>query len=245
MSLPPVPPANKYWGQASNRQRYITTLFDRSAAHYDRVSGILAWGTGAGYRRAALVRAGLAEGMTVLDVGTGTGLLARAIVGIVGARGRVVGVDPSAKMLAAGRPHSSASLVQALGEQLPFPDAHFDFVTMGYALRHVSDLDQMFDGYRRVLKPGGRLLLLEITKPKSRLGALLTGLYFRTYVRWVTRTATMSADAAELMRLYWDTITNCVAPETVLASMRRGGFVNSERALVGGLFSEYTAERPT
>ena len=244
MALPPVPPVNKYWGQASNRQRYITTLFDRSAAHYGRVSGILAWGTGSGYRRAALTRAGLGQGMTVLDVGTGTGLLARAISGIVGRSGRIIGVDPSAKMLAAGRPLSSACLVQALGEQLPFPDAHFDFVTMGYALRHVSDLDQMFEGYRRVLKPGGRLLVLEITKPKSRLGALLTRLYFRTYVLWVTRTATMSADAVELMRLYWDTIATCVAPETVLASMRRGGLINSARVVVGGLFSEYTAERP-
>ena len=116
--------------------------------------------------------------MDVLDVGTGTGLLAREIVHVIGPAGRVVGVDPAFNMMAAGRDISTSPFVQGVGERLPFPDRRFDFMTMGYALRHVPDLDQAFEEYRRVLKPGGRVLLLEITQARSVIGMALARVYF-------------------------------------------------------------------
>ena len=116
-------------------------------------------------------------------------------------------------------------------------------MTMGYALRHVPDLDQTFEEYRRVLKPGGRLLLLEITRPASTLGLALARLYFGTVVPLVTRDRDRKRDAAELMRFYWETIAQCVPPETVLASLERAGLAAPERAVMHGIFSEYTATR--
>jgi demethylmenaquinone methyltransferase/2-methoxy-6-polyprenyl-1,4-benzoquinol methylase len=240
----PLPAETRYWTSAGDRQRVVNRLFDRSAEHYDRACAILSFGSGQGYRREALQRAGLRQGMHVLDVGTGTGLVAREIVHLLGPSGHVVGLDPSWNMMAAGRRGLKAPFVQGLGERLPFQDARFDFVTMGYALRHVPDLDRTFEEHRRVLKPGGRLLLLEITRPASTMGLALARIYFGMAVPLVTRIGTGSASAAELMRFYWETIVWSVPPETVLASLGRAGFEAPTRAAVRGIFSEYTATRP-
>jgi demethylmenaquinone methyltransferase / 2-methoxy-6-polyprenyl-1,4-benzoquinol methylase len=243
MNRPPLPADTRYWTRTDDRQRIVNALFDRSAEHYDRACGIMSFGSGRRYRREALERAGLRPGMDVLDVGTGTGLLAREIVHLLGSSGQVVGLDPSWNMMTAGRREQNLRFVQGLGERLPFPDRHFDFVTMGYALRHVPDLDQTFEEYRRVLKRGGRLLLLEITRPASTPGRALARIYFGTIVPLVTRIGTGSADAAQLMRFYWETIAQCVPPETVLASLGRAGFATPDRTVVHGIFSEYTASR--
>jgi len=239
----PLPVRTRYWTRAEDRQRVVNALFDRSAAHYDRACGIMSFGAGQTYRREALERAGLHGGMTVLDVGTGTGLLAREIVHVLDSADRLVALDPSWNMMAAGRREMNLRFVQALGERLPFPDGHFDFLTMGYALRHVADLDQAFAEYRRVLKRGGRLLLLEITRPKSTVGLALARVYFGGFVPLATLIGTGSSHAAELMRFYWDTIARCVPPEHVLASLTRAGFTDTNRAVVHGIFSEYTATR--
>ncbi len=243
MNQPPLPAETRYWTRTDDRQRVVNALFDQSAEHYDRACGIMSFGSGQGYRREALDRAGLRPGMHVLDVGTGTGLLAREIIHLLDSSGRVVGLDPSWNMMAAGRRELNLRFVQGLGERLPFPDTHFDLVTMGYALRHVPDLDQTFEEYRRVLKPGGRLLVLEITRPASTLGLALARIYFGMVVPLVTRIGTGSRNAAELMRFYWETIAQCVPPETVLASLGRAGFAAPDRAVVHGIFSEYTATR--
>jgi len=239
---PPLPIQSTYWAQAADRQGVVNGMFDRSARHYDRVSNFLSLGSGRTYRHAALERAGLHAGMNVLDVGTGTGLLAREAAAVVGSSGCVTGVDPSFQMMTAGRTRETLRFVQGLGERLPFANSRFDFVTMGYALRHVSDLDLLFAEYARVLRPNGRVLLLEITKPASAVGSALARTYFSTIVPRVTRLITGSADASRLMRFYWDTIAQCVAPAVILDALTRAGF-NSERTVIAGIFSEYSGTR--
>jgi demethylmenaquinone methyltransferase/2-methoxy-6-polyprenyl-1,4-benzoquinol methylase len=243
MSQAPLPGETRYWTSADDRQRVVTALFDRTAEQYDRACHLMSLGSGQRYRREALDRARLKPGTRVLDVGTGTGLLAREIVHRLGPSSYIVGLDPSWNMMAVGRVRSSIALVQGLGECLPFPNGSFDAVTMGYALRHVPDLDQTFEEYRRVLKPGGQLLLLEITRPASAPGLALARLYFGTIVPLVARIGTRSASAAELMRFYWETIAQCVPPEAVLASLERVGFSVPDRTVMNGIFSEYTATR--
>ena len=110
--------------------------------------------------------------------------------------------------------------MQARAEALPFADASFDFVSMGYALRHVADLGRLFAGYRRVLRPGGRVLLLEIAPPESRLRQGLLKAYLGGVVPVLSRLA--GGGSATLMRYYWDTIEACVPPPEILRQLRAG-----------------------
>jgi demethylmenaquinone methyltransferase/2-methoxy-6-polyprenyl-1,4-benzoquinol methylase len=147
-------------------------LFDRGARHYARAERIISSSLGSGYlyRKKALQRAGLRPGMRVLDVATGTGLAARAALDLGVAPGNLSGLDPSAGMLhEAGQPVPFRA-VRGVADALPFADATFDFLSMGFALRHVADLRATFAEYRRVLRPGGTLLVLEISRPSSPLG---------------------------------------------------------------------------
>jgi demethylmenaquinone methyltransferase/2-methoxy-6-polyprenyl-1,4-benzoquinol methylase len=113
---------------------------------------------------------------------------------------------------------------------------------MGYALRHVSDLNRLFAEYARVLEPGGRVLILEITKPRSAFGTALARGYFGTVVPFLARITTGSADASRLMRFYWDTIADCVPPSVIVGALERAGF-SAERTVSLGIFSEYAGTR--
>src|SRR5262249_23695053 len=88
----PHPPLTQYYQHEEERRAYVLDLFTRTAADYERIETLLSWGSGAWYRRQALLRAGLAPGMRVIDVGVGTGLVARAACAIVGDPNRVTGV---------------------------------------------------------------------------------------------------------------------------------------------------------
>ena len=165
MTAPRIEPARlaphalltRYYGSEDERQRFVRELFDTTAVDYDRVERMLALGSGAWYRRQALQRAGLAAGMRVVDVGTGTGLLAREALSVIGAHGALTGVDPSAGMMAQAH-LAGVELLNGCAEALPCADAAADFVSMGYALRHLSDLDRALAEFHRVLRPGGYLL---------------------------------------------------------------------------------------
>jgi demethylmenaquinone methyltransferase / 2-methoxy-6-polyprenyl-1,4-benzoquinol methylase len=239
---PPHPPLKSYYRSEHDRSAWVRRAFDRSAGDYDRLERILGLGTGSWYRRRALRQAGLAAGMSVVDVGTGTGLLAAAAAGIVGDAALVTGVDPSAGMMEHARVPPGLRLLEGSAESLPVGDCTADFLSMGYALRHISDLTSAFREFRRVLRPGGRLCMLEITLPERRLPrALLKG--------WlkgvVPRIATLigRADSAELMRYYWDTIDACVPPDTILRELRGAGFVAVERTVELATFSAYRARK--
>jgi demethylmenaquinone methyltransferase/2-methoxy-6-polyprenyl-1,4-benzoquinol methylase len=244
MTPAPHPTLRQYYASDEERQGFVNSLFDRTARHYDRINAGMSLGFGVAYRRQALARAGLRRGMRVLDVATGTGLVARAATAIVRDVHAVIGLDPSAGMLTEARRNIGLTVVQGIAEQLPFPSGRFDFVTMGYALRHVAALEPAFAEYFRVLRPGGRLLILEITKPRSRAMFTATRWYLKYVVPRFARLSTGSADAETLMRYYWETIVGCVPWETIVAALVSVGFVGTSHATAMGIFSEYRAERP-
>ena len=240
----PHPVLDRYYRRDEERRPFVIGLFDASALYYDRLCGVMSLGSGQWYRRWTLDRLGLRPGMTLLDVATGTGLVARAAARILRDPRAVVGLDPSAGMLREARKTVAGPLVQGQVEDLPFADAHFDVLTVGYALRHAADLEVAFRECRRVLKPGGRMLVLEISRPASAGRRRLIRSYFMYVLPAIMALTTRTRHATMLSRYYWDTIATCVAPEIIMDALARSGFVDVGRRVFGGLLSEYTATRP-
>lgn len=238
----PHPPLTRYYDDGSKRRGWVDHMFDSTARHYDWINSVMSFGSGVWYRRDALGRLGVGPGARVLDVCIGTGLVARAARDLVGAGGEVVGLDASLGMLFEARRVIPMPLVQGYVEKLPLDGERFDFVTMGYALRHVADLRSTFAEYRRVLKPGGKLLVLEMTRPRSRARYRLLRFYLRSVVPALARLR--GRDARTIMQYFWDTIDACVPPETIVTAMAGAGLAVPERFVLFDLFSEYTAVRP-
>ncbi|HET7711470.1 MAG TPA: class I SAM-dependent methyltransferase [Thermoanaerobaculia bacterium] len=237
------PTLRHYYADDQHRQQFVNDLFDSAAFHYDRVERFLSLGSGAWYRAEVLRRTGLREGMRVIDIASGTGLVARTASQIVGQSGLVVGIDPSRGMLSVAQQGVDARFVQAVGEAIAVRSGVFDFLTMGYALRHVSDLRAAFSEYHRVLKSGGQLVIMELTVPRSRMLASLLRLYMSRVIPAAVRWRTGSRDAERMMRYYWDTTASCVPPETILEALRAAGFRDVRRDVQFGMFSEYRGTR--
>jgi len=237
-TLPPNPPLLQYYGDPAKRERFVRDIFDDTAPWYDAISGLMSFGSEGRYRRQALARAGLKDGMRLLDLATGTGAVARAASTMTS---RIVGADASIGMLLAGRAKQRFPLVLAQGERLPLRNESFDMLTTGYALRHFADLHTLFSECRRVLRPGGRLLLLEITRPRSAFARAALRLHMDRIVPLLVRLRSRSRDTARLMHYYWDTIEACVPPESILGALQQSGFADVTRHVELGIFSEYSA----
>jgi demethylmenaquinone methyltransferase / 2-methoxy-6-polyprenyl-1,4-benzoquinol methylase len=238
-SLAPHPPLARYYGDEGERRRLVDGWFDEAAPTYDWIGQAASLGSGHRYRRQALRRAGLERGMRALDVGCGTGVLAAYAREIVGPAGLAVALDPSLGMLRETGRRGVLRRVRALGEALPFASGRFDFLSMGYALRHVADLKAAFAEYRRVLKPGGKVLLLEITRPEGRLAFRTAKLFLGGLVPRLARLKG-GRGPERLMEYYWDTIEHCVPPATILAALEEAGFAGVARRVQQGLLSEYS-----
>ena len=233
----------RYYESKEQHRAFVQAIFDGTAVDYDRIERLLALGSGPWYRRQALQRAGLAEGAKVLDVGTGTGLVAREALTLIGPRGSLVGVDPSPGMLSQAH-LPGIELLQGFAEKIPQPDSNADFLSMGYALRHLSDVRPAFAEFQRTLKPGGRLLILEITKPASRWATWLLKAYMRLVVPAAAWFVSRGPDTPKLWRYYWDTIEACIPPDAVMEALANAGFTDVKRHVELGVFSEYTATKP-
>jgi demethylmenaquinone methyltransferase/2-methoxy-6-polyprenyl-1,4-benzoquinol methylase len=177
----------------------------------------------------------------LLDVGCGTALVAIEAANILGTAENITCLDPSAGMLSVAKTKLNAHFVQGRAEEIPLPDDSFDFLTMGYALRHVATLEQAFHEYHRVLARGGKVLLLEITKPSNRVGTAVLKAYFNGVYPWLARMFTRSEAARDLLKYYWETIEACIRPELILEALSKTGFSQVKRDSRFGVLSEYTA----
>lgn len=244
MPLPPHPTLESYYSNAPLKHGFLQRIFDVTAADYDHVERLLSLGSGRWYRRQALRRAGLTNGMKVLDVAVGTGLVAREEAALTGSPRFVIGLDPSYFMLRQAITSLKIAVFLGVGEQIPFADAQFDFLSMGYALRHLSDLRLAFAEFFRVLRPGGRLCILEITTPSRSWSRLLLRVYMRRVIPLLARITTSRQSSQLLWQYYWDTIEACVSPETMIHAIQDANFANVRQHVQLGIFTEYTANKP-
>ncbi len=203
---------------------FVRALFRDTAPYYDTVNQIFSLGSGGWYCRRCLRRAGLKVGDHVLDVATGTGLIAASAMAMVGSGGTVTGIDLSEAMLLEAQGKVACPLVQATAEALPVADGVFDFLVMGYAIRHVASLANCLGEFHRVLKPGGTLLLLEVSMPTRTLYRRTLARYLGRGVPLVSQWITRSPRVKSLMDYHWETMADCVPPSVILAALGAAGF---------------------
>jgi demethylmenaquinone methyltransferase/2-methoxy-6-polyprenyl-1,4-benzoquinol methylase len=148
-------------------------VFDSVAGKYDLMNDLMSAGLHRLWKRFALSQTGLRPGQRALDVASGTGDLAAGLARQVGSTGMAVLTDINWEMLSRGRDRlldkgiaGNVAFVIANAEQLPFPDRSFDCVTIAFGLRNVTDKAAALRSMRRVLRPGGRLLVLEFSQPR-------------------------------------------------------------------------------
>ncbi len=170
------------WNESDEaKSGYVRDLFAALAGRYDVMTDVWTFGLHRLWKRQAMERLALRPGDRVLDVATGTGDLAIAAAAAVGPAGQVVGVDSCVPMLevARRREHGAVEFHEGDAMDLRWPDASFDVVTIGFGLRNVADRALALREFRRVLRPGGRLMVLDFSTPTSRaLKAVHDTFYF-------------------------------------------------------------------
>jgi demethylmenaquinone methyltransferase/2-methoxy-6-polyprenyl-1,4-benzoquinol methylase len=170
-----------------NRAAYVEDMFGRIAPRYDLLNRVMTGGMDRRWRAITVAETRLQRGGRALDVATGTGDLAYLLARVAGPDGQVIGVDFTEPMLELARlkahparPVPDFQRADAL--DLPFPDGCFDAVTIGFGLRNVVGLPRALSEMYRVLRPGGRMACLEVTKPRHPLLAAGFYAYFENVV---------------------------------------------------------------
>ncbi len=218
----------------------VAEVFHSVASRYDLMNDLMSAGIHRIWKRFTIELSGVRSGNAVLDIAGGTGDLAARFADIVGPTGQVVLADINDSMLKVGRDKlldngrlGNLEFVQADAQSLPFPDESFDCVTIAFGLRNVTDKDTALRSMLRVLKPGGRLLVLEFSKPVNPLLSKVYDTYSFRLLPLMGRLVTNDADSyqylAESIRMHPD-------QETLKDMMEDAGFSNCEyHNMTGGV----------
>lgn len=209
----------------------VAQVFHSVADKYDIMNDLMSLGVHRLWKRQAIAKLQLREGMQVLDLAAGSGDLTRLISPKVGESGQVVMSDINDSMLKVGRDRllnrgiwQNINIVQANAEQLPFADNHFDRVIIGFGLRNVTDKAKALKEMYRVLKPGGFALVLEFTKPVIPALAKVYDWYSFNLLpkvgKWVAKDEDSYRYLAESIRMHPDQVT-------LKEMMQQAGFEDS------------------
>jgi demethylmenaquinone methyltransferase / 2-methoxy-6-polyprenyl-1,4-benzoquinol methylase len=221
-------------------------MFDRIAGVYDLMNTAMTAGLHHRWRERAADRAELEPGDRALDVCCGTGDLALALAPRVGPDGAVIGSDFSEPMLelarrkAAERGVGNVTFEWADALELPYDDARFDAVTVGFGVRNLADLDAGLQEMARVLRPGGRLVILEITQPRR---PPLSTFYSLWFDRLVPLLGSLAGDR-EAYTYLPESVKRFPAPEGLAAALDSAGFARIRyTVLAGGIIAIHSGVR--
>ncbi|MFU2315546.1 bifunctional demethylmenaquinone methyltransferase/2-methoxy-6-polyprenyl-1,4-benzoquinol methylase UbiE [Rahnella sp. PCH160] len=222
------------------KQEMVAEVFHSVAAKYDLMNDLMSFGIHRIWKRFTIDSSGVRQGQRVLDLAGGTGDLTAKFSRLVGEKGEVVLADINDSMLKMGREKlrnlgivGNVSYVQANAEALPFPDNYFDCITISFGLRNVTEKEKALRSMFRVLKPGGRLLVLEFSKPVLKP---LSKAYDTYSFHILPRIGELVAQDAESYRYLAESIRMHPDQETLKGMMADAGFENvTYHNLTGGI----------
>lgn len=227
----------------------VAGVFHSVAARYDVMNDLMSGGIHRLWKRYTVEVAAVRPGQRVLDIAGGTGDLTMAFSRLVGPKGQVVLADINDSMLRVGRDRlidkgvvGNVQFLQTDAQFLPFADNSFDCITIAFGLRNVTDKDKALASMLRVLKPGGKLLVLEFSKPQSRL---LGKLYDTYSFNVLPRMGQFVAGDADSYRYLAESIRMHPDQETLKSMMESAGFANCEYInLTGGVVALHKGIKP-
>jgi demethylmenaquinone methyltransferase/2-methoxy-6-polyprenyl-1,4-benzoquinol methylase len=224
----------------------VRAMFGRVAERYDRLNSSLSGGMHHRWRRFAVRECAFPPGGRALDVAVGTGDFA---IETIAHGGTAVGVDPCEPMLAVGRRKlerlglaQRVRMVCGEAEALPVPDNAFDSATIGFGLRNVTDIDRTFAEMARAVRPGGKVVSLEIAKPRIPIFRELFFFYFYTLSPWLARLLGGDAQAYQYLP---ESLKAFKSREELCDSMRRAGLIDVHfHDLMGGSVCVHVGTKP-
>ncbi len=237
------------------KEKFVRRLFGAIAPTYDLMNLVMSAGCIRLWHRAFRRHTGLVAGDNAVDVCTGTGDLAIVLAGQVGPSGRVVGIDLTPEMLELARAKISRrglegaiSLEEGNALALPYPDGSFKVASMGFALRNVTDIPAAVREMARVVRPGGRVLNLELSKPRGAFVRIPYFIYLYRIVPVLGRLVDRRAGQIGSIRPYTYLPASLVKfpdQETVARIFREAGLVNVRyHGLTGGIVTLHVGEKP-
>lgn len=180
--------------EMNEKAQYVHTVFENIADEYDRMNNVISFGSHVAWRNYTMKQMDIRPGQRAIDVACGTCDWTISLAEAVGSKGRVVGLDFSQNMLNVGAYKveraglgNTIELVNGDAMRLPFADNTFDHATIGFALRNVPDVQQVLSEMARVVKPGGRVVSLEVSKPPFMPYRRLFFLYFYHILPWIAK----------------------------------------------------------
>lgn len=230
------------------KQQKVAGVFHSVAAKYDMMNDLMSGGIHRLWKRFTIEVSGVRSGNKVLDIAGGTGDLAAKFSRLVGREGLVILADINSSMLQVGRDRltdrgiaGNVTFCQANAECLPFPDNSFDCITIAFGLRNVTHKDSALQSMLRVLKPGGRLLVLEFSKPQH---GLLEKLYDQYSFKVLPFMGKLVANDADSYRYLAESIRMHPDQKTLLSMMEHCGFVNcTYHNMTGGIVALHRGEK--